>query len=221
MPLTTTLFDATLLLHVLAGTLALGAGGFAAALRKGGTGHRRAGRLYGWSMLLVTLTALVLVTIRPSTFLLAVALFSFYLVFTGWRAAVLRDGRPRPADAAATLLMLATGAAMAAWGASAWLPEVAGPPQAPVLLAFGGIGLALAAQDLGWLRRGGDRGKARIARHLGRMLGGMIATITATLVVNFPYLPAPVVWLGPTLLLTPVIAWWSARVLRGAGSGAA
>lgn len=216
-----TLFDATLLLHILAGTLALGAGASAAALRKGGAGHRRAGRLYGWSMLVVVLTALVLATLRPSVFLLAVAVFSFYLVFTGWRAAVLRDGRPRPADGAATLLMLAAGAAMIAWGASAWLPGIPAPPQAPVLLAFGGIGLTLAVQDLGWLRRGGDRGKARIARHLGRMLGGMIATITATLVVNFPYLPAPVVWLGPTLLLTPVIAWWSARVLRGAGSGAA
>lgn len=216
-----TLFDATLLLHVLAGTLALGAGGAAAALRKGGPGHRRAGRLYGWSMLAVVLTALVLATIHPSIFLLVVAVFSFYLVFTGWRAAVLQDGRPRPADAAASLLMLATGAAMAGWGASAWLPGAVGPPQAPVLLVFGGIGLTLALQDIGWLRRGGDRGKARIARHLGRMLGGLIATVTATLVVNFPALPPPVVWLAPTLLLSPVIAWWSARVLRGGGSGAA
>lgn len=214
------LFAGTLSLHIAAGTLALAAAAAALALRKGAPGHRRAGQLYAGSMLAVTLTALLLAISRPSPFLLAITVFSFYLVFTGWRAATLRDGRPRPADAAAMLAMLLTAAAMLAWGG--WRLLAPGQPaqQALVLLAFGAIGLALALQDLGWLRRGGAQGPARIARHLTRMLAGTIATVTAVAVVNLRFLPEVVVWLAPTLLLTPLITWWNFRLLSpGKGAG--
>jgi hypothetical protein len=56
---------------------------------------------------------------------------------------------------------------------------------------------------------------ARIAAHLGRMLGGTIAAVTAFTVVNVRIEPAFVVWLAPTVVLTPVIAYWTARVRGG------
>jgi hypothetical protein len=88
--------------------------------------------------------------------------------------------------------------------------------QPVILLVFGSIGLTLALSDWRDWARGPVAGKARIARHLGRMLGGTIATITAAGVVNLGFLPDLVVWLGPTALITPVIFWWTARVTRGA-----
>jgi hypothetical protein len=84
------------------------------------------------------------------------------------------------------------------------------------LLAFGSIGLTMALADGHDWARGPITGKARIARHLSRMLGGTIATINAAGVVDLCFLPDLVVWLGPTALITPAVVCWSARVTRGA-----
>ena len=106
------------------------------------------------------------------------------------------------------------GLGMLGWGAQGIM---AGSGAQPVILvAFGSIGLTMALADWRDWARGPVAGKARIARHLGRMLGGTIATITAAGVVNLGFLPDLVVWLGPTALITPVIFWWTARVTRGA-----
>jgi uncharacterized membrane protein len=203
-----------LVLHILAGVAALAAAGIAVGSAKGGTLHRRSGNIYTLAMLVVGLSALVLAVLHPNPFLFAVGLFSLYLVFTGWRAAIVRDGRPRRLDHAGGAAMALSGIGMLGWGAQGLL---AGDGAQPViLLAFGSIGLTLALSDWRDWARGPIRAKARIARHLGRMLGGTIATITAAGVVNLGFLPDLLVWLGPTALITPLIFWWSARVTRGA-----
>ena len=203
-----------LVLHILAGVVALAAAGVAVGSAKGARLHRRSGTLYTLAMLGVALSALVLAVLRPNPFLFAVGVFSLYLVFTGWRAAVLRDGRPRPLDHAGGAAMALAGLGMLGWGVQGMLD--AGGAQPVILVAFGSIGLTMALADWRDWARGAINGKARIARHLGRMLGGTIATITAAGVVNLGALPDLVVWLGPTVLITPVIFWWTARVMRGA-----
>lgn len=205
---------AILILHILAGFTALGMAGTALGTVKGGRWHRRAGNIYVLSMLVVTLSTFALVAIRPNLFLFVIGIFSFYLVFTGWRAAMLRDGRPRFADHASGAVMAIAGGVMMALGAAGLLG--AGGAQPVILLVFGSIGLTLALSDWRDWRAGPITGKARIARHLTRMLAGTIATITAAVVVNLDFLPALVTWLGPTALITPLIFWWNARVMRGA-----
>ena len=203
-----------LFLHILAGVVALAAAGVTVGSAKGGRLHRRSGNAYTLAMLFVGLSALVLAVAHPNPFLFAVGLFSLYLVFTGWRAARVRDGRPRVLDHAGGAVMALAGVAMLGWGVQGVL---AGSGAAPVILvAFGSIGLTLALSDWRDWARGPVAGKARIARHLGRMLGGTIATITAAGVVNLDFLPDLLVWLGPTALMTPLIFWWTARVMRGA-----
>ena len=203
-----------LFLHILAGVVALAAAGIAVGSAKGGRLHRRSGNIYTLAMLFVGLSALVLAVVHPNAFLFAVGVFSLYLVFTGWRAAMVRDGRPRRLDHAGGAVMALAGLGMLGWGAQGIM---AGSGAQPVILvAFGSIGLTMALADWRDWARGPVAGKARIARHLGRMLGGTIATITAAGVVNLGFLPDLVVWLGPTALITPVIFWWTARVTRGA-----
>jgi len=209
--------QAILVFHILSGFIALAAAGLALGSTKGATLHRRAGMAYVLSMLGVTLSTLILVSIRPNLFLLVIGVFSFYLVFTGWRAAALRDGRPRLTDHLAGGAMALTGLAMLGLGA-AGLAGVAGgasPGAQPViLLVFGSIGLTLALADWRDWRAGPVTGKARIARHLTRMLAGATATLTAFIVVNLSFLPPLVTWLAPTLVITPLIFWWNARILR-------
>ncbi|MGY6633458.1 MAG: hypothetical protein ACXIU8_06885 [Alkalilacustris sp.] len=208
--------QAILILHVLSGIVALAAAGVAVSSAKGGRWHRRSGRVYTLGMLTVGSSALVLAVVPPDPFLFAVGVFSLYLVFTGWRAAVLRDGRPRRLDHAGGAVMALAGLGMLGWGALG--PGGEGGARPVILGVFGAIGLTMALVDWRDWARGPIAGNARIARHLGRMLGGTIATITAAAVVNLGALPDLVVWLGPTVLITPVIVWWSARVMRGTGT---
>lgn len=204
-----------LFLHVLAGAISLGAAGAAIGSAKGSALHRQAGRIYTLAMLIVGLSALMLAALKPNAFLFAVGIFSLYLVFTGWRAAIVRNGRPGWIDRACGALMAGAGTGMLGWGALGLFTGSGAQPY--VLLAFGAIGLTMALADWRDWRQGPVTGRARIARHLGRMLGGTIATITAAAVVNLGFLPDLVVWLGPTALITPAIFWWTARVLRGSG----
>lgn len=208
------MIQTTLFLHILAGVAALTAAGVAVGSSKGGRLHRRSGNIYTVAMLITGLSALLLAVVEPDPFLFAVGIFSLYLVFTGWRAAMVRNGRPRHLDHAGGAVMALAGLGMLGWGAQGVLAGAGSQPV--ILLAFGSIGLTLALADWREWRRGPVAGKARVARHLGRMLGGTIATITAAGVINLVFLPDLIVWLGPTVLITPVIFWWTARVMRGA-----
>lgn len=206
--------QAILLLHILAGMTALGAAGLALGSAKGGLLHRRSGNIYTLAMLVTGLTALTMAALAPNPFLFAVGIFSLYLVFTGWRAAMLRDGRPRTLDHAGGAVMAMSALGMLGWGVHGILAESGAQPV--ILIAFGATGLTMTLADWRAWAQGPVTGKARIARHLGRMLGGTIATITAAGVVNLGFLPDLVVWLGPSALITPAIFWWTARVMRGA-----
>ncbi|MFN4090393.1 MAG: hypothetical protein ACK4QW_15300, partial [Alphaproteobacteria bacterium] len=139
----------------------------------------------------------------------------------GWQAARVRDGRPQALDRIAAAGMLVVGVGMLAGGAAGAAGLTGGGGhEGPVLLVFGAIGTAMGFSDLRALGGAGWPGKARISRHLTRMLAGTIATVTAAAVVNLRFLPDLVVWLGPTVVMTPVIAWWNVRVLSGTGRGA-
>ena len=47
------------------------------------------------------------------------------------------------------------------------------------------------------------------------MLAGSIATITAFVVVNFTFDPAFILWLAPTVVITPIILIWNIKIVRG------
>jgi hypothetical protein len=47
--------------------------------------------------------------------------------------------------------------------------------------------------------------------HIQRMVGSYIAALTAFLVVNNTYLPPLMAWLMPTIIMTPLIFYWSKK----------
>lgn len=204
-----------LAIHIGFGVLALVVAPIALILPKGDRRHARLGLSYVVGMAGVSVTTLILVVLKPNPFLLAVGLFSFYLVWSGWRAARLRRGATGWLDRSAAAAMLVTGLVMVALGIHGY--ATGADARMAVMAVFGLIGGLFAADDL----RGAlaETGRARIARHLGRMLGGTIATLTAVAVVNLDTWPTLVAWLGPTVLLTPLIALWTRRVMRGDGMG--
>jgi hypothetical protein len=208
----------TLLLsvHIAGGFIALLGAAGALAATKGERWHVYSGRTFVLGMLVVFATALPLTVIRPNLFLFLIAIFSFYLALTGWLRARNRGGVSTKADWVAATAMAITSFAM--FARSITLLGV-GDSMGIVLLIFGGIGGVFAMADLHALRRNAYHGDARIAAHLTRMLAGTIAAVTAFAVVNIRLEPAFVVWLAPTLVLTPVIVYWNVRVRRPAGDG--
>ena len=172
------------------------------------------GRVYAVGMTVVFVTAIPLAIFADSIFLFLIALFSFYLVFAGWRFARNRRRRAHPADWVAVSAIGITGLAMWVY---AVMIALDGSSQWVTLLIFGGIAVALGAADarFHWTQPGGQR---RVSRHLTNMMAGTIATITAVTVVNVSMEPVWVPWILPTVVITPLIVWWNFRVMRRARS---
>lgn len=198
-----TVTGAVLATHVLAGSIALLAGLGAIATQKGRSRHNTAGKVYATTMGVVVVTAVPLAVWIASWFLLAIAVFSGYLVCSGYRIIGRRRGRiegPTTVDYLLQGTMLAAGAAMVGAGGLEVIEL------GPVLVVFGLIGIALAARELRTLRK--QRGGAPwIDRHIAYMGGGYIATVTAAVTVNLTMLPPLARWLGPTAVGVPLIVY--------------
>lgn len=196
--------------HILGGSIALLSAAVAVATKKGGKQHRRFGKWYTAGMLGVFLTAVPLALLKNNVFLFLIALFSCYLVFSGFRFARNKSGVPHVQDwiAVATILLSSVGMT-----ALSFMFYRQGDAQWVTLMVFSLIAGGLGISDSVILRNRNATGKHRIARHLTNMLAGTIATVTAVLVVNVATNPAWIAWLTPTVVITPVIFYWNKRTL--------
>ena len=203
-----------LAVHIAAGSVSLATAGVALVTAKGGRWHVLAGRIYAVGMTIVFVTAIPLAIFAESIFLFLIALFSFYLVFAGWRFARNRRRRAHPVDWVAVSAIGITGLGMWCYAVVLALDSSS---QWVTLVVFGGIALALGLVDAKF-HRDQPGGPRRVARHLTNMMAGTIATITAVTVVNVSMEPVWVPWILPTVVITPLIVWWNFRVLRRARS---
>ena len=144
-------------------------------------------------------------------FLLLIAVFSFYLVFAGWRFARNYRGKAHAVDWAAVAAIALAGLGM--WVYAAVLAS-GGDSQWVTMGLFGAIALALGLADARYHRADATPRARRIGRHLTNMMAGTIATITAVLVVNVSTNPAWIAWIAPTIVITPLIVWWNIRVAK-------
>ena len=216
------LLSGMLVVHVAAGVVALLAGAVAIGTKKGGRRHRRFGRVYVAAMAVVVVTAVPLALVEANYFLFAIAVFSGYLVFAGYR--VLARRRPdggSPLDYAGHGGMILAGTGMVAWGG--WGTVAGTVSLGPVLVVFGVIGGTLAVRELQGLRTSPSDPMAWFFGHLALMGGGYIATVTAAVTVNLTVLPPLARWLAPTAIGTPLLLYAARRYeakFAGASAGA-
>ncbi|MCS5566510.1 MAG: hypothetical protein NZ743_00665 [Pseudomonadales bacterium] len=197
-------------IHILAGTIALLCAALAVSSEKGKKFHVLSGRTYFWCMVAIFLTAIPMSIISSNIFLFLIAVFSFYLAFSGMRFARNRKGVATTLDWVAVSLMILSGAGM--W-ILAGIYFTNNDSQYIPLLVFGFLALFLGYGDYSSHKNKTATGKERLAKHLTNMLGGTIAAITAVLVVNPPSDPEWVWWVLPTVLVTPVIVRWNKKTL--------
>lgn len=218
----TTADGVTLAVHVATGFLALGAGAGALLTEKGGRRHRRFGRFFVYGMTVVVATTAVLYALDPTTtrlFLLLVAAFSYYFVFSGYRV-LSRKRRPTEAelvDWIAVGVLTVAGFGLVVMGG--WL-AANGVDFAAVLLVFGAIAAVFGAIDVRNFRNAdGDADAAAwVLVHLQRMIAAYIATVTAVSTVNLQSVPVVVRWLWPTAVGVPLILYLTHRYESGAST---
>jgi hypothetical protein len=210
------LISILLILHITGGTLALISAPIAIALRKKTPKHRIAGRVYFYSMLLVTATALIIAGYKSNPFLFMVGVFSFYSIWDARRALEqkqLHTGqKAKWYDWAVITITLLFNVGLLYFGTRLLL---AGKSFGWVAVAFGGIGITLVTRSLQrFIKRPTDP-KHWLYRHVTGMMAGYIATVTAFLAVNITFLPGLVVWLSPTVIGTVVISYLITRLKTG------
>ena len=202
---------ALLILHILSGAIALFSAALALSTEKGKKFHVLSGKSYFWAMVLIFLTAIPMSILNSNVFLFLIAIFSFYLAFSGKRFARNRKGIPARLDLIAVNFMFLSGAGM-------WILAIIffinNDSQFITRIVFGFLALSVAYGDFQTFKNQTATGKERIAKHLTNMMGGTIAVVTAVLVVNPPADPEWVWWILPTVLITPVIFWWNKKVLN-------
>ena len=198
-------------IHILAGSVALLSAASALSTEKGKKFHVLIGKAYFWSMVIIFLTAIPMSIITGNVFLFLIAIFSFYLAFSGMRFAKNRTGVPTRIDLIAVNFMFLSGVGM-------WILAIIffidNNFQFITLTVFGFLALFLGYGDFQTFKDQTAIGKERIAKHLTNMMGATIAVVTAVLVVNPPTNPEWVWWILPTVLITPIIFWWNKKVLN-------
>lgn len=154
--------------HILGGMLALVFGYTALFATKGATVHRKAGLVFVFAMIVMSLTGAYRAAVTDSSTSVIAGLLTFYFVVTGVLT-VTRASRPKWIDPAGVAIALAIGTLAISTGF-----EIMGKrPEAVPMFIFGGMALLGATGDVKMIRAGGIDGKRRIKRHLWRLCFAM------------------------------------------------
>jgi len=201
--------------HVLGGILALAGGYVALYAAKGGTVHRRSGRLFVGAMIAMSLTGAAIAFLRSEPISVVAGLLTFYFATTSFLTVRRRSDASLRIDVVAMLGAFA----VAIFGFKVGIGLAgSGRPEMFPMFIFGIVGLLGAAGDLRMIREGGIQGPKRISRHLWRMCFAMWVAAASFFwgppgrVPDIIYIPA----LLPIPVLAPIVAmiYWLWRIRR-------
>lgn len=190
--------------HAVLGGIALLSGAIALAVKKGSVPHKKAGKVFYYSMLASALFAFI-VSCMPgheSPFLFAIGLFSVYFLLSGYRSLRFKKrGINLKWDRIISIGVLITGLAMVLY------PLITKGVFNLVLGTFGIASIYFGIRDF-MLYRKPEKVKAEwLNLHVGKMTGGYIAAVSAFFVVN-RILPGIWNWFAPSIIGTIYIIYW-------------
>ena len=201
-----------LYLHILAGFISLGIAYFLLFIKKGNKRHKKLGMIYVYVMSTIFVTAIPLSLLGEfNPFLFVIAIFSFYLAFSGYRQGTDRNGARERIDKVLGVFITATGILFYSMAVSAYLVE---DSMWITSVIFGTIALVFGINDsfrMKIVERPNFYDRTNL--HLNLMLGGTIATTTAFIVTIDPFATLWLNWVAPTIVGTPIIIYFSRREL--------
>lgn len=209
-----------LITHVIAGFTCLTTGLLAIVLRKGGRGHAITGQVFFWSMVYVNVSAILhILTVRFIPFLLVVAIFSFYHIFTGYRVLFRKKpGEQTWFDWAGALISVVAGLGLIAYGFTMLSKSL---PLFIMCAAFGTATFYWAARDIRWFLKPELLTDKMwwFYHHMSAMIGAYIAAVTAFTVNAGSEIIAStswgwLLWFLPAVILGTLSGVWKRRYKR-------
>jgi|SRR5210317_826536 uncharacterized membrane protein len=201
-----------LYLHILAGFISLGVAYLLLFIKKGNQIHKKLGMFYVYGMTTIFVTAIPLSLLGEfNPFLFVVAIFSFYLAFSGYRQGRDRNGAREQIDKVLGVFITATSILFYSMAVSLYLIE---DSMWITSVVFGSIALGMGINDLRRMKiveRPDFYDRTNL--HLNLMLAGTIATTTAFIVTLNPFSIDWLNWVAPTIVGTPIIIYFSKREL--------
>ena len=201
-----------LYLHILAGFISLGIAYVLLFIKKGNKRHKKLGMIYVYGMTTIFVTAIPLSLLGEfNPFLFVIAIFSFYLAFSGYRQGRDRNGAREQIDKALGIFITATSILFYSMAVSLYLIE---DSMWITSVIFGSIALVFSINDFRRMKiveRPNFYDKTNL--HLNLMLAGTIATTTAFIVTIEPFSTLWLNWITPTIVGTPIIIYFSKREL--------
>lgn len=200
--------------HALAGFLTLLFGTLNLLNKKGGRLHKRLGIAYMLCMTWIFISAwIVIAFFRFNFFLMVIAVFSFYLCFSGYRVLKRKKtGKVKLIDWIAAILTLLFGVYLLGMGLYLLVQKNIMPGVLSVIFGFGTCRTAW--NDIKIFRQNEFNEKMWWwYHHMQAMCASMIAAVTAFLVQNggkfFPdFEHLWIFWLLPTVIATPLLVLW-------------
>lgn len=196
-------------LHIAAGFTGFFVAPVALLVRKGGAAHRLWGRVFFWAMVVAGGTAILSASLQGLTFLLLTGVFSLYLAQFGYRSLSHKHlgagQRPALYDWLSVLAGLLIFLGTIGYG-------LLSRPFNPVALVFGGIGLFTTVRQLrGFRREEAWPAGQWLRNHISGFVGSYIAAVSAFSVTSLSFIPFPLNFLWPTLVLVPLLIWLQRR----------
>jgi uncharacterized membrane protein len=206
-------------LHILTGAIALVAGAIALSALKGGSLHRKSGRVFVGAMLFMSASGAVIAAFIPVRVSVVAGMLTFYLVLTSLLTLRRIANNNRSIDIAAMSLGFITGVLGIMFGAMALQTANGALDRYPaaIYFVFGSVAFIGATLDARMLRANGINGKHRIARHLWRMCFAMYMATSAFFLGQAKLFPDILRngWLlsVPVLMVVLTMLYWLTRTL--------
>lgn len=203
------IFTIFLYIHITGGALSLISGSIVLMARKGDRFHIRVGRIYYYTMLIAVTAAIPMCFLHPNYFLFIISIFSGYMVLSGQRYIRIKtidDVKPIDKILAYTILIFGL-IFLGLGGYHLYQSKLFGI----IFLVFGTICVSFYFQDFKNFSGKSKFANLGLMSHIQRMIGGYTSSITAFIVVNNKILPGVIAWLLPTVILVPLIIYWSRK----------
>jgi len=213
-----------LMIHIAAGLIVILTGITVLIIHKGGRRHRQLGWIYFWAMMGISISGVGLLLVdRFNLFLLLIAVLTFYISYTGVRSFRRVADRINLLDYCAAGAALLAGLLSTAHGTYNFIRLAVFSPNALLFFLFGVFLSFNAWSDLQWYKMPSIMtGQWRVRYHITRMGGSFIAAITAFALIAVQRMVDEwayswIIWLLPTILITPLISYYKRVYLSKRG----
>ena len=207
-----------LVLHIIAGTLAMLSGFVAVFLRKGSRRHGLAGNVFVIAMLTLSASGVFLAVMKSQPGNILGGTLTFYLVATAWMVARRGDGKTNAFDWGALLVVMTLTVVELTLGFEAATSATRlkyGYPAGPYFF-LGAVAVLATLGDVRMLVRGGISGTRRIARHLWRMCFALFVASSSIFLARQHLFPAILQKTGVLIFLSVLplgsLIFWFVRV---------